>query len=53
MAEHIKEVRKKGDHTYGDPIPLGADAQYVDLRVGNNKEKNLQEIMGEYKKIHQ
>lgn len=45
MARKVKSVREKlANETYGDAIPLGADASNVDLTDGSNVQDTLDNV---------
>lgn len=45
MARKVKSVREKlTNETYGDAIPLGADASNVDLTNGSNVQDTLDNV---------
>lgn len=45
MARKIKSVREKlANQTYGNAIPLGADASNVDMQDGSNVQDTLDQV---------
>ena len=43
MAQKIKSIKQKlANETYGDAIPLGADASNVDMKDGSNVQDTLE-----------
>ena len=47
--DRVKKLKvKKSDGTFTDYIPIGADAQYIDMEDGDNVEKSLSRIKSGY-----
>jgi hypothetical protein len=50
MARKVKTVREKlANETYGDAIPLGADASNVDMQDGSNVQETLDQVKNNLK----
>lgn len=45
MSDRIKKIKiKKQDSTFSDYIPIGADAENIDLENGNNLQEEINSI---------
>ena len=46
MADKIKEIHQYSNGVWGDGVPIGADAENIDVDMGEGVTESLQEILG-------